>query len=594
MTALQDFRAQYPMYDDMSDQQLADALYTRHYSDMPRADFDAKVGFTPGKSKAMQDRDNYYSSGIYAGDWNPMGPIAKSLDAGASAIQRLPLLGWDDEAKAAVATAGGLTDDFEGAREDAVAQRQAQIEQNPTATAVGNIAGALAVGGHAPSFAGSAINAGQSLGRVALSSGLDGATMGAIAGAGDADPGERLENGGYGALGGLALGVGAPIAVNAVGAAARKTLSPFLSSPERTAAADYLAGEGVNLTAGQRTGSKPLRYAESELGGQRAEDLMERQAEQYTAAALRRVGDNTSRRAGPDIIDGNFRRIGQQFDDLASRNSLAPDRQLAVDLGASAREYMAMVPESSRAPIIMDTIRDLGRTLTSGPLDGEAYQAVRSRIDRAARTSARDPQFQEALYGIRNALDDAMERTLQRTNPQDLGQWRQARRQYRNMLTVERAVTSAGEDAALGLVKPAALRNATVATQGRRNYARGSGDLAELARAGAATMAPLPNSGTASRLNARNIGFGLAGLAGAGAGTATGDPMNAVLGAAAGLAAPRLAGRVLMSETTQRYLANQLARNTHWTPQQRASALRAMGYGEAELAPSVGRALVGQ
>jgi hypothetical protein len=42
---LASIRAKYPgAYDDMSDDQLADALYRKHYSDMPRADFDAKIG----------------------------------------------------------------------------------------------------------------------------------------------------------------------------------------------------------------------------------------------------------------------------------------------------------------------------------------------------------------------------------------------------------------------------------------------------------------------------------------------------------------------------------------------------------------------
>src|SRR5690606_2475560 len=46
MATIAEIRAQYPQYQDMSDKQLADALYSKHYSDMPRADFDRKVGLT--------------------------------------------------------------------------------------------------------------------------------------------------------------------------------------------------------------------------------------------------------------------------------------------------------------------------------------------------------------------------------------------------------------------------------------------------------------------------------------------------------------------------------------------------------------------
>lgn len=44
MTGLSDFRAQHPEYNDMPDQQLTDALYKKFYSDIPRAQFDAKMG----------------------------------------------------------------------------------------------------------------------------------------------------------------------------------------------------------------------------------------------------------------------------------------------------------------------------------------------------------------------------------------------------------------------------------------------------------------------------------------------------------------------------------------------------------------------
>jgi hypothetical protein len=44
MATIAEIRAQYPQYSDMSDAALADALYKKFYSDIPRADFDAKVG----------------------------------------------------------------------------------------------------------------------------------------------------------------------------------------------------------------------------------------------------------------------------------------------------------------------------------------------------------------------------------------------------------------------------------------------------------------------------------------------------------------------------------------------------------------------
>jgi len=47
MRTLADIREQYPQYSDMSDGALASALHQKFYSDIPRAEFDAKIGLKP-------------------------------------------------------------------------------------------------------------------------------------------------------------------------------------------------------------------------------------------------------------------------------------------------------------------------------------------------------------------------------------------------------------------------------------------------------------------------------------------------------------------------------------------------------------------
>ena len=47
MATLAEIRAQYPQYADMPDTALADALHKKFYADIPRADFDVKIGLTP-------------------------------------------------------------------------------------------------------------------------------------------------------------------------------------------------------------------------------------------------------------------------------------------------------------------------------------------------------------------------------------------------------------------------------------------------------------------------------------------------------------------------------------------------------------------
>lgn len=324
-----------------------------------------------------------------------------------------------------------------------------------------------------------------------------------------------------------------------------------------------LEAEGVPLTAGQRSGSEALRYAESTLGnapgsGGRAAQAMETQGEAFTAAALRRAGINANR-ATPDVIDAGFTRIGQQFDDLAARNALQGDRALGSALSNVERQYQSVVNPSQRVPVVADTIRDIGEAIAAnrGILQGEAYKTIRERLNKLQRGTS-DNQLSDALRGIQNALDNAMERTIAIANPSDLGAWREVRNQYRNMLVLEKAATGAGESAAQGLISPSQLRNA-VAQQGRRAYARGQGDFADLARAGEAVMKPLPQSGTQPRAMVAAIPM----MAGGGIGSMFGGPAGAGLGAlaghAAGIAAPGLAGRALMSGPFQRYLSNQAA-----------------------------------
>jgi hypothetical protein len=52
MASLQDIRSQYPQYNSMSDQELADKLHAKYYSDMPKTDFYSKVGLNANNAPA--------------------------------------------------------------------------------------------------------------------------------------------------------------------------------------------------------------------------------------------------------------------------------------------------------------------------------------------------------------------------------------------------------------------------------------------------------------------------------------------------------------------------------------------------------------
>jgi hypothetical protein len=56
MSGLDDFRSQNPAYANVPDEQLADALYKKYYSAMPRDQFDTKLGIAaPGPKDPLAD-----------------------------------------------------------------------------------------------------------------------------------------------------------------------------------------------------------------------------------------------------------------------------------------------------------------------------------------------------------------------------------------------------------------------------------------------------------------------------------------------------------------------------------------------------------
>lgn len=356
---------------------------------------------------------------------------------------------------------------------------------------------------------------------------------------------------------GQALGFGAGVGLIEGG---RKLITPNPISPERLAVVQALQNEGVDLTAGQVTGSPQLKAMEGELGGQTAQNFMENQGEQFTNAALQRIGVNAPR-ATPEVLDAAYQNIGAEFDRLAANATVPVDQAIIGDLQTASANYTNLV-ENNAAPAVQNYIDEIFEHAANSPpgqpmLTGEQYQSLRSRIGADMRRT-RSPELAEALGDIQAALDDGVERYLAMVSPDDIPAWQEVRNQYRNFLVVERAASGAGENTALGLLSPAQLRQAAV-MQSRRGYVRGMGDFAELARNGVAMMTPLPNSGTATRTAAHNLFSSAPAIAGTllGGAAGGGNPLAAIAGGVAGVAVPSQVGKALLSPLGRRYLTNQ-------------------------------------
>lgn len=410
------------------------------------------------------------------------------------------------------------------------------------------------IGAAALPIAGSASLAARPLATIAKEGAL---TVGSGVGAGAAQNVFGDDN----ALGDVAGQVAGMAAVGGLANAPRLLTPNPIRDPERLQAVKTLADEGVSTTAGQATGNKRLQYMESEVGGDTAAAITGQQAEQYTSATLRRAGINAPR-ATPEVMDAAFTRIGNDFDDAIAGTTMPLDQQMATEIMGVLSDYNDFVPGGMQAPVVKNVVEGLSQHLSStGMLDGATYQAYRSQIDKAARGAGANPYLQDALYGIRDAMDGAVERGLSQTNPELVDTWKQARNQYRNLLVIEKAASRGGENVALGLITPQNLRQA-VEQQNTRMYVRGQGDFADLARAGNIAMPQLPNSGTAPRAAARMAAQLPLGL-GAGAYLASGgDGGIAAMSALGGTVAPAIAGKVgekaVMNRWVQAYLANQM------------------------------------
>jgi len=317
---------------------------------------------------------------------------------------------------------------------------------------------------------------------------------------------------------------------------AGRLATPLPASVARQRNVDTLADEGVtSLTAGQRTGNKRLQYLESASGnapmaGGGADRIQELGQRQFTEAALRRAGA-ASDEATPEVLRQNYDRLTNEFRTLSTRNTLTPDNQFITDITQAVRNYRN-VPNSQQRAMVQGYIDDIIDHVNAGAMPGVEYQAMRSRLSRQANNNrVSDPDLSEALRGMRNALDDAMGRSI---SPADREAWQLARQQYGAQKDIAKVASRAGEATAEGQLVPANLRN-TVAANNRDAYSRGEGQFTDLARAGAGVMSPLPNSGTAQRSNALDL-------------------LNQMtLGIV-----PAITGRTLMSRPVQSYLGNQL------------------------------------
>lgn len=336
--------------------------------------------------------------------------------------------------------------------------------------------------------------------------------------------------------------------------------------------------EGIPLTAGQRTGSKPLQLMEDVFSKLPFTSGPQEEIQQAQRAA---VNSAVGKRAGiagntmtPDVLAHNNARLGSEFSRISNATTVNLDNQFLNDLAGVEQQYGRKLP-SQMKPAFNSYIDDIMQHGDEMP--GTVYQTARSDLSRQARSVRNsDPTYSQALRGVRDALDDAFARSVPQSMSDDLTT---ARQQYAAQKTIERTMAGAGEAAATGNIPPVQLRQAAI-NGDRGAYSRGEGDLNDLARVGQAFLKPMSDSNTAQRNYIQGLMTGvLPGGAGGTALLAGADPMTAAAAAGATMAGPRLVQKVYNQPWMQHYLTNGipgLAPLAQHTPQMNSGLVAAL------------------
>lgn len=272
-------------------------------------------------------------------------------------------------------------------------------------------------------------------------------------------------------------------------------------SAEQTRLANVLRAEGVDVKASQATGAKNLATIEDAamrmpMGRALSSVTPESQAEQLTQAAMRhsRVNGEAATFAAMNQAENQ---VGSVIGRVQNRYPIQQDAQYITDLMNVAND-IPLLPDG-----VQNQVRNfINRMLPNGnTIDPRMAQALRTQLRQATPIGQNaNPDVVRSFRAMREALDDALERTITTTgNPAHVDVLNRARQHYANIQVLRDGISRSGPDGQLGYLTPAALKNAQSASIGKTNYMRGRGDLSELAQAAAGVLPVKPGSQTAER-----------------------------------------------------------------------------------------------
>ena len=392
-------------------------------------------------------------------------------------------------------------------------------------------------------------------------------------------------------------GIAASMLTPSATSVARRLITPVRQTlaPETQRLIKEAEKIGIKLTAGQKTGSRPLQSAESSFqqlpftaGPQRK--IYDQQITAFNSAALKKAGIEADN-AAPEVISGGFKTLGARFDDLVKQTTIYVDRKFIKDIEDVVAESTRKMGADDAKILTAwgDDAKQLAKALDDPTksnaasrviIEGDVYKKTATGLRTAIRGANGD--LKTNLIALMNKLDDAVERSMGKEVRLD---WADVRGKYRNLLIIDKAVSGGTQATRNSGDIPFGAFKSAVTQSDKSGFGRGRGDLNTLARIGDLLADKIPNSGTAERSRMINMlsgsGLGTGGFT-AGSGMVAGlDPQTSImLGAgvtSAQLGLPRMIQALMNSKAGQAYLTNTVAKGAGPTKELLAKILAAQG-----------------
>lgn len=377
-----------------------------------------------------------------------------------------------------------------------------------------------------------------------------GAAAGGVAGAATASPGEdRLRAAAEGATTGAVLNPFLAPVARAVTTGIGNVIHPPVEHA-RAEVARRAQELGIPVYGPQLSSSSPVRYLDSHL-----RDVLGSGHAARTSAAPVEFTRNVARLIGENPMNGRIDaetrrrfwvRNSDVFQNVARGTTLRADPRVVQDLSDVHNLVMSTPMDTGAQNAFRQQIQNITQAFQGGSMSGDAYLRLTrhdSPLGRAMRSQ--DQNIRDVGLALRETLDGLLERNA----PAEAARLREARRQYRDMVTLVRPATRTTEGMVDGLVNPVAFATAAARRDPRTgSYPMGQNIVNDLAMIGRLFVQP-PNSGTAARTAISTGLLGAPSLGTAAAGLSFGSPEMVALGATG--AGTSAAGANLLS----RYLA---------------------------------------